>query len=172
MKKNLLFFLSFAFGLNICGQPATKIFAFEQQTSPGTVPSGVKDENGHSIKKAAANENYFVFLSFKKTYNIRPVEVFIKGKSFAVQSADARKTPVEYTNTTVINRPKKTILVPQTKNKVIEIKLTPISNPSKKSSYVQGLINTNDVVIAYTWHQKKYFTRLRKLEKLEPVANE
>lgn len=67
MKKNLLFFALIVATCFVNGQPAVRVFAFEQQILPGTIPAGVKDENGNPIKKAAANKkNYFIFLSFKK----------------------------------------------------------------------------------------------------------
>lgn len=170
MKKNLLVLTFLAIGLHVYCQPAVKIFAFEQENLPGTIPSGVKDENGNSRKKAAAKRNYFIYLSFKKTYNIIPVQIFIKGKAFLIQTNDLQKTPVEYVNNTV--PAEKMILVPKTTNKVLEIKVGETSIQGNKNSYIQKSANKNDIAIAYLWNKKKYFIALKKLKKLESKANE
>jgi hypothetical protein len=172
MEKKLLIFLFFVTGLSSYNQPVVKIFAFEQESSPGTVPAGVKDENGNPVKKAAAKEIYFVFLSFKKTSNIKPVQIFIKGKSFSIEAIEIRKSPVEYTDNTIPNKPEKNILIPQTSNKVVEIKLNNASIAQKKSFSLQKLANLNEVVVSYLWHKKKYFIALKNIKKLNPLVNE
>jgi hypothetical protein len=170
MKKNLLVLTFLAIGLNGYCQPAVKIFAFEQENLPGTIPSGVKDENGNPQKKAAAKKNYFIYLSFKRTYTVAPLQIFIKGKAFSMQTNDIQTTPVEYASNTI--PAEKMILVPKTTNKVLEIKIGEVSIQNKKNPYVQKLSNKNDIVIAYLWNKKKYFTTLKKLKKLESKANE
>jgi hypothetical protein len=172
MKKNLPFFIFFVLALNIYCQPAIKVFAFEQESLPGTIPAGIKDENGNPIKKAAAQKNYFIFLSFKKKYDIAPIQVFVKGKPFNIQATYDRELPVEYTDNTILNNREKTILVPKTKNKVIEIKLMEISSQQKEDPRFQELADSNDVVIAYTWKKKKHFVTLKSLKTLKPLINE
>jgi len=172
MKKNLLVLTFLAIRLNVYCQPAVKIFAFEQENLPGTIPSGLKDENGNPQKKAAAKKNYFIYLSFKRTYKVAPLQIFIKGKAFPIQANDVQTTPVEYVSNTIPRSPEKMILVPKTTNKVLEIKLGEASMQDKKNSYIQKLSNKNDIVIAYLWNKKKYFTTLKKLKKLESKANE
>ena len=170
MKKKLLVLTFLAIGLHVYCQPVVKIFAFEQENLPGTIPSGVKDENGNPQKKDAAKKNYFIYLSFKKTYDITPVQIFIKGKAFLIQANVLQKTPVEYVNNTI--PAEKMILVPKTTNKVLKIKVSEISMQDKKNAYIQKLSNKNDIVIAYLWNKKKYFIALKKLKKLESKANE
>jgi len=172
MKKNLLFFIAFTIGLNLFSQPPIKVFAFEQENLPGAKPAGIKDENGNLIKKAAAKKNYFIFLSFKNTYSVSPVQIFIRDKSFNIQTTITRTTPVEYTNNNIPNKPEKITLVPQTSNKVLELKVNELPVQDKKTEAVQKLADKNDVVIAYLWKKKKYFITVKKLKKLEPVANE
>jgi len=172
MKKNLLFFIMSIIGLNLSGQPTIKIFAFEQDNLPGTKPAGVTDENGKPIQKAATKKNYFIFLSLKKTYNITPEQIFIRGKAYSIQASVIQKTPIEYTNNNIPDNPVKIMLVPQTNNKVIEMKVNQTQVPYKKSTAVQKLTDKNDVVIVYLWNKKKYFITLKNLKKLEPVANQ
>jgi hypothetical protein len=172
MKKNLLFFIALIAGLTLFGQPAIRIFAFEQENLPGTKPAGVKDENGNPVKKAAAKKNYFIFLSFKKTYNITPEQIFIRGKASGIQSTTIKTPPVVYTNNNIPNNPEKTVLVPFTNDKVLEVQVNDKSTNEKKTASVQKLAGKNDVVISYLWKKKIYFIALKKLKKLEPVANE
>jgi len=174
MKKNLLIFIFFSIALNAYAQqPVIKVFAFEQENYPGTKPSaGTKDENGNPIKKAADSKNYFIFLSFKKTYSVTPIQVFIHGQAFKIENVITRQTPVEYTVNSIPGKPGKKILVPKTSNKVVEIQLSEISLQEKKTAYVQQLASTNDVVITYKWNNKKYFAKEKKMQKMEPVYHE
>jgi len=172
MKKNLLFFIVFIIGSNLYSQPPVKIIAFEQESLPGAKPAGVTDENGNRVKKAAAKKNYFIFLSFKKTYNITPAQVFIRGKAFAIRSKTLKKTPVEYANNTVVNNPEKITLVPFTNDKVLGVDIAEISRQEKKPNSIQKLVDKNDVVISYVWNKKTYFVSLQKIKRLEPAANE
>lgn len=174
MKKNLLIFIFFSFVLNAYPQqPVIKVFAFEQENYPGTVPANTKDENGNSVKKAADRMNYFLFLSFRNTYSITPVEVYIRGQAYQIQSIDSPKTPVEYTVSSVSANPEKKVLVPKTTNKVIEIKIAATkSQQEKKTTNLQKLITANDIVIGYKWNNKKYFATEKKLKRMEPVYHE
>lgn len=172
MKKILLFSIGFMLGLNLFSQPGVKIFAYEQDNLPGTRPAGVIDENGNRVKKAAPKKNYFIYLSFKKTCTITPVEIYIRGKSFAVQRTILTKTPVEYTDNIIPNNPEKTILVPVTNNNVLEVPIAEPSPEQKKTANVQKLTAKNDVVVGYVWNKKKYYVVLKQLKKLTPRVNE
>lgn len=173
MKKNLLIFIFFSFALNAYPQqPVINVFAFEQENYPGAVPANTKDENGNPVKKAADKMNYFLFLSFKKKYSITPVQVYIKGHAYQIQSINNPKTPIEYTVSSVPANSEKKVLVPKTNKQVIEIKIAAMPQQEKKTANVQKLITANDVVIAYTWNNKKYFVTEKKLKKIEPVYHE
>ena len=127
MKKILLLSTTFIVGLNLFSQPTVKIFAYEQDNLPGTRPAGVVDENGKPLKKAAPKKNYFLYLSFKPKYSIKPVQIFIKGQAFEVGAFSARTAPVEYVDNMVPKNPEKTVLVPSTSDKVLEV---PVAEPS------------------------------------------
>ena len=152
-------------------QPVVKVFAFEQDNLPGMIAAGVTDENGKPMRKAADKKNYFLFLSFKNTYSITPEQVFIRGQAFAIIAILDKKTPVEYLNDNFPGNPEKIILVPETNDRVIEMRVKGIPMQEEKIS-VQDLTDKSEVVIAYLWKEKKYFATLEKLEKLEWVANQ
>ena len=173
MKKNLPYFIFFAVALNIYCHPVIKVFAFEQESLPGTIPVGVKDENGNPIKKVAAKKNYFIFLSFKEKYDIVPTQVFIKGRLFDIKTANTKETPVEYTDRNIPNNPQKQMLVPKTNNKVVEIALTEAAgSPVRRDPHLQKLIASNDIVVVYNWKQKEHFITLKTIKTLNPVMNE
>jgi hypothetical protein len=98
--------------------------------------------------------------------------MFIRGKAFTIQSTSIEKTPVAYINNTIHDNAEKTILVPQTSDKVIKLQIIETPKQEKKTAYIQNLTGKNDLVIAYLWNKKKYFITLKKLKKLDPVANE
>jgi hypothetical protein len=172
MRKKLSLFILLMLSLNLFSQPTIRVFAFERENLPGTKPSGVTDENGKRVQKAAAKKNYFIFLSFDKAYSIAPAQIFIRSRAFIPKTTVVKKTPVQYINNNIPAKPEKITLVPATKNKVLELQLdeTPVEN--MKTSTTQKLTNKNDVVIVYLWKNKKYFLTVKKLKKLEPVANE
>jgi len=172
MKKILLFSAIFIVGLNLFSQPGVKIFAYEQDNLPGTRPAGVVDENGKPIKKAAPKKNYFIYLSFKQKNSIKPVQIFIKGQSYEVGSFSVRSAPVEYVDNMIPNNGEKTVLVPSTDDKVLEVPVAEPSPGQKKTSTIQNLTAKNDVVVAYVWSNKKYYVTLKQLKKLPSRVNE
>jgi hypothetical protein len=172
MKKILLFSAIFIVGLNLFSQPTVKIFAYEQDNLPGTRPVGVVDENGKPLKKAAPKKNYFVYLSFRHKYSIKPVQIFVKGQSYEVGAFSARTAPIEYVDNMVPNNPEKTVLVPSTEEKVLEVPVAEPSARQKKTSNVQKLTAKNDVVVAYMWNNKKYYATLKQIKKLPSRVNE
>ena len=171
MKKYLLFFLLILIGSVIHSQPSVKVFGFEQESSPGTVATNVKDENGKPIKKVATQKNYFIYLSFNQKNHIVPHYVFLHGKAFPVENSAIETTPIQHVNNNIPNKPEQITLVPKTTNKVIKVKIASPINVEKTSS-LQKLTNKNDLVVSYTWKKKKYFAVLKKLKKLDPVLNE
>jgi hypothetical protein len=172
MKIHLLFFSLILIGSGVLhGQPSIEVFAFEQGNSPGTVAANVKDENGNPIKKAATKKNYFIYLSLKQQYSIDPQHVFINGNAFPAEASLVKSTPVEFVSGNVPNHPEKTVLVPTTVNKVIQLRITDTIQ-IERTSALQKLTSKNDLVISYTWKKKKYFAVLKKIKKLDPVLNE
>jgi hypothetical protein len=135
------------------------------------VAINVKDENGNPIRKAAKQKNYFIYLSVKQKHSITPQQVFIQGEAFSVETTIMEKTPVRHVNNNIPGSPEQTTLVPTTNKKVIELK---VADPLQveRTSKLQKLTRENDVVVSYTWNNKKYFAVLKKLKKLDPVLNE
>src|SRR4030095_15758915 len=111
------------------------------------------------------------YLSVKQKHKITPQQVFIGGGAFAVETSIMEKTPIGHVNKNIPARPEKKNLYPKTNNKVIELRIAN-SLQVEATSTIQKLIKKNDVVVSYTWKNKKYFAVLKKLKKLDPVLNE
>ena len=171
MRKKLLIFISLILSVDLFSQPAVKIFAFERENLPGTKASGVTDENGNRVQKEASRKDYFVYLSFNKAYNISPSKVFIRGTSYEIKATKAT-TPVQYINRNIPSNPRKVVLVPATKNKVVQLEVAKPETENKKSGTIRKLIGRNDIVVEYLWKGKRYLVSIKKITKLEPVANE
>src|SRR4030095_16737176 len=171
MKRHLLFVSLILIGSGIHSQPSIKVFGFEQESSPGTVAANVKDENVNPVKKAAIQKNYFIYLSLEQKYNITPQQAFINGATFAIETSVIETTPIEHVNNNIPGKPQQTVLVPKTTNKVMKLKIVDPIQVTKPLT-VEKLIKKNDLVVSYTWKDKKYFAVLKKLKKLEPLLNE
>src|SRR5215212_7617318 len=106
MKYLLISFFIFFCGGNLFGQPVVKIFAFEQESTPGNIPANVTDENGNAMPgKDWKKKEYRIFLSFKNIYRITPVQIFIRKKRMELKSFNLTKTPVEYTDNSIPSDP-------------------------------------------------------------------
>ncbi|MER3497423.1 MAG: hypothetical protein C4308_01680 [Chitinophagaceae bacterium] len=168
--KNLLFgfFLIFT-SLFAFSQPVVKIFAYEQEIIPGTIPANVTDENGNPLpEKSYIKKEHRLFFSCSKNYNPRPVLMFIRQQPFAIQAAAAVSTPVIHSDHVTGN--KKT-LVEKTGNKVLELVKGDAQQKKNYTANLTKLIKANDVVIVYEWKGKKYYAVAKKLKKLEPQQN-
>ena len=171
MKKHLLLFAFVITGITLFGQPVIKVYAFEQDVLPGTVPVGT-DENGNPIKRPANKENYLIFLSYKKNCIVTPSQVFIKGAAYNVEAVTVQKTPVESIDRNIPGQPKKTILVDVTSNKVVQTQLSEMPVEAKPTSAIKKWVKENEVVIVYLWKKKKYYLKVKKFKKLAPIANQ
>ena len=171
MKKYLLFFSLLVIGSHIHSQPSIKVLGFEQESIPGTVAANLKDENGNPIKKAATQKNYLIYLSLAPNHSVSAHHVFINGKAFLVESSTTETTPVQHVDNNIPDKPEYLTLVPRTSNKVIRLI---INKPTQveKTSTIKKLAAKNDVVVSYTWKEKKYFAVLKKLKKLDTVLNQ
>jgi len=172
MKIKLLLVGLFSAGIAGLSQPSIKVYGFRQQSLPGTIPAGAKDENGNPVKKAAAKVNYLIFLSFNKNYSITPTDVFVNGHPFKAQVARVENTPIEYINTTIPKQPVKKILVPKTSRKVLKIEPAEKIEESSADPHLLQLAKVNELVIAYQWKKKDYFVTLKNMNELDPVFNE
>jgi hypothetical protein len=174
MKKKYLqaFFFIFLIKTGLFAQysPVINKYAYSQITTPGTVPAET-DENGNKIKKKPEPApKYYIYVTIAKKDAIKVTELWIKGKRYSVQTEEVLETPVEAINTDISDNPKKTIMVPKTSNKVLRITPLRMLAENKPGSYVKQLMSKSELVMTCTWKGKKYFTTVKKIIVLPPVA--
>lgn len=146
------------------------INAYAQETTRGSRPEIVVDENGNEIAKTIAVKiNYLIYAEQVRTTQIVFTTVWIDGKAYKIK-ADTVIAPVEMTTQDGFNTTK-IILAPATKNKLWSLSTgSLITKPPKPSSTLQKLINKNELVIVYRWKGKLYYTPLKKIKKLDPAV--
>jgi hypothetical protein len=166
MKKLCGIFL-LLFSLSALAQPPVKLYAYSQETTPGTIPV---DENGNPIRPRGPLLNYFFFAAYSSSYTIRFDGIWIKGKGFSVQTSKVASTPVTITNNNIPSNPVTTVLVPATKLMVISIQPISPSGNSVNSSWFRELAKKNELIISYYYKGKKYFIQVKKIKVLPPVA--
>lgn len=150
--------------------PILKKYAYSQITTPGTVPVDT-DENGNPIaKKNEPSPLYYIYVTIAKKDAIKVTELWIKGKRYSLQQEEILETPVEMINTDVSDNPKRKIMVPKTKNKVLRLAPVRILPENKPGSYVKQLMSKSEVVIVCYRRGKKYFASVKKIIVLPPLA--
>ena len=171
MKKS--WFLAFLTTALAAGcQPAVKIFAYSQQTTPGIIPKGVPSENDNpSGSKKSASINYFFFASYKPGMIIDFSEVWIGKGYYKVQTEAVSSTPVVMINKDIPDQPVKEELVPATKQQVVSI--SPVGSPGNKtidSAWFRKMQNKSALIVSYLYKGKKYFIPVKNIKPLLPAA--
>lgn len=177
MKKTALFFTVFCgMTFSLLSQaktPVIKIYAYAQSVIPGVNPNRKAiDESGNEIKvKPKARLNYLVYIEQKKSATVQPINIWMKDKRYSLTYEEVKETPVELASSNLMSDKKKTVLVPKTKNKVLKLTITGvIEDKGKPSAALKKLIDKNGLVISYIWKGKKYYTELKNIKILEPLA--
>jgi hypothetical protein len=143
-------------------QPSVKVFGYSRSQLPGMVSKG-------SAGNGAKTEISIYFQS-KAADKVKPVALWVNGKSHAFTLA-AVEAPVVQINKTIPSNPVKTVLVPANGYKTSGFSGLQAQAANIPSS-VKKLVGSNAVVIQYEWKGKKYYKSLKKLTVLEPLANE
>jgi hypothetical protein len=147
---------------------SAKLYGFKESVSAGKSPSHAVDESG--VQKAETprpRHNLFIYLESSSA--VVPTEMWVAGQKFSVKVDTVKKTPVERTNYSIPARPKTAVLVPATKKKLLQ--LTPL--PAKEGGQqdkLKKLILENELVVVYTQKGKTYYSSLKSLTALPPVA--
>jgi hypothetical protein len=142
-------------------QPALKLYAFSQVTTPGMVPGrDAEDENGKAIPQPRGSVNYLVYLA-SSSKTIQPKEIWIKDRWYAVLRYSVVRTPV------YSEPPVKKLLVPSQKWRVIQLQ---IGDPlPKKSKSDPSTSSGQGIVLFYSWNKHIYSTSLKKITPLPPI---
>lgn len=170
MKKFFFTFFVLAGFLSCKAQSkgSISLYGYKQAVLPGTIPKGVTDENGKEVEiEYKPRYNYFIYTA--SNARIYPVEIWINGQAYAVKTNEISQTPVEHFNPTGSpENGEKTILVPKTSKKVIQITLAP--SISTQNAKAKTLSDTNELVLIYKQNGRSYYSSLKKIKELEAVA--
>ena len=144
------------------------VYGFKQAVLPGMIPGDIITDDGRVIEQQFKPKfNLFIYTASNNT--IIPVEVWLSGKRYAVTTEKVEKTPVEYINPTSMPQDKTTVIVPKTKKKVLRLTLAD-AGKDKTSLKDISIAKTNDLVVVYKQGSKIYYTALKNLKEIDPVA--
>jgi hypothetical protein len=164
MKKVAFLFLMLS-PVFCLAQTSLKLYAYSQQTTPGTIPV---DENGKPMRSAAPSINYYLFATYSPSAKIQVTQVWLKGRDYQLQTSKIDSTPVFSSNNPDPSKPK--ILVPATKQKVIAINVVGPVAADKRSSTFRNLAKKSELILTYYYNGKKYFAGVKKIKTLPPLA--
>jgi len=169
--KKILFFVSLLVAFTAAGQPAIKIFAYSQETSPGNIPNNVTDESGKAVvTKKGVSKNYYFFAAYPPSVKVSFCEAWIGGRYYKLQATPVDSTPVVMINYNIPDQPVKEVLVPASKLRVRS--LSPLGSPSGKiirANWFRKMLSQSELIISYIYKEKKYFIPVKKIKTLLPM---
>ena len=144
---------------------SAKLYGFREAVISGVNKSHV-EEGGEQVNIAGKpGVKYMIYL--QSAVRVYPSEIWIDGEPYGV-SLQTVPTPVERQEFTAPSQ-KKTVLVPSTTDKVV--KLTPVPPvESKLTAKGRELAAANELIVVYKQGGKFYYSTLKELKQLEPVA--
>ena len=136
-----------------------KSFAYQQETSPG-----MQMENAEEPK---ALLSYFIYLEILKWNDIDVKYIWVGKKCSKPSTIAISKLPVVmYNNAGITNNDASELLVPKTKNKVLQI-MQGDDWDDKKLTTGRNLAAKNAFVIAYIYKGIWYYYTGKKIKELE-----
>lgn len=172
MKRTLLLAITFLISfVALQAQSGTKLYGYSQIITPGIAAKGEVGENGNVTKKERTpNYQYRVYLTTTAATKIYPVEMWIKGQPYAVQTQTITKTPIEDTDFST-REGKTTVLVPKTSAKIFQ--WMPINYTADKSvQKARELATNNELVVVYKQGGKMQYKTLKQLTVLPPQSRQ
>jgi hypothetical protein len=144
------------------------LYGFKQAVLPGMIPGDIITEDGRTIEQPFKPKfNFFIYTA--SNARIYPMEVWLNGTAYSIQTEVVTSTPIEYVNPTSLPEGKKTVLVPKTSKKVLKLTIAP---PVEKTEHTKAksLSKANELVLVYKQNGKFYYSALKSLKEIEPVA--
>ena len=169
IKKVLLIsFITFCFLVSAFGQskcPVKKVYAYKQVSLPGIQPRTVV--NGGKERKETFN--YWLYLTLPKSKSISISHIWISGQKFSVKSEEIESTPVIKNDNSTGTENELIELVPATKHKLILFYPSGMLNESGDlSDRIRKKIGKNELVISFTWKNKKRLAKKKLIKILSP----
>jgi hypothetical protein len=173
MKKCIIFLAVFGASLSSVAQlksPIVNGHAYQRASLPGTIPKGVANEDGsQSDRPIKPMITHFVYLEIKPSQNIKPATIWIRGKSYNLETEKITSVPVVLERQGIGEKTLSDTLVKKTENNVFRI--YPRGTLfTKASSAISKKINKQNIVIEYYWKGKKYYYTISNIKNLQPLA--
>ena len=141
---------------------SAQLYAYRQAVLPGTVRV---DDNGREFPRKP-QYNYYIYLV--SPAKVSPLEIWVDGQAYNVNTSNIAATPVEYTNPTTGENQSK-ILVPKSTKKVWQVHLA-AEKIHEMNAQGKNLSDKNQLVIIYKCGNKIYYKTALKFSELEPLA--
>jgi hypothetical protein len=176
MSKKIFIPIIFLFAITSFGfiqvkPPVKKIYGYKQVSIPGILPKNA-EKNGiqpTGKTKPKQNYNYWFYLKISKPEKIKITGLWIGGIAYNIKAETIDQLPVKKIILTGTKKNDTTIMVPYTKNKVMLVYPSGESiNELIKTNPLKNIAMANELVIAYSWKNKTYYSTLKKLKELSP----
>lgn len=166
MKQFLLFLFALV-SIVSCAQTkgTAKLYGFKEPVLPGVNPNIIQEDGNTVQEEKEQGMNYFIYL--QSAARVYPSELWIMGTPYSV-AVHTVKTPVERQQFTVPGKGK-FVLVPATADKVVQLSPAPAIE-TKLSNKGKSLAAENALVVVYKQGGKFYYSSLKELQQLTPVA--
>lgn len=164
MKRSFLIYCLLISQL-VIAQPVTKVYAFSQAFTPGIVPQrDIAEGPGKAVQKSHTKINYYIYIKLGSSALVQPKQIWIMGKWFKIIRSSLVKTPV------YSDGPGKKLLVPSTGYKVLQVQPgDTLQSAGKISPALKKMINSSELVLAYSYKGMTYYSALKKITVLERV---
>jgi hypothetical protein len=151
--------LLFSFFLPICllaqTEPVLKSYAFKLPATESSNEEGTNKSQG-----------YRMYLEHSRNQCISVSGVWIGTNYYKFKTRKNIKTPIENPSANAKNK----ILIPSTKNKLMEIVLIQKQSPSPRpGSELIKYLRENEALIVYKYKGEQYYAPIKKIEDLESV---
>jgi len=163
--------LSFAFfGLlaSMSGQPkcpVKKIYAYKQASLPGVNPA----TTGNRETERKETFNYWIYITLPASKPIHINHIWLSGKKFSVTAEEIKTKPVTKINQMAGATNIPTVLVPDTKHKVILLYPSgQLNDAIDLSVNMKKAIEENELVISFTRKEKQRTARKKLISLLYP----
>lgn len=164
--KSFLAILVLFLSCPILGQVPVRIYAYQQEITPGMVRQrDIPDETGGRTREAdpLVHLQYYIYAVTRPKDSLQFRGLWIRGQWYAVAGRTLTPTPVKQ------EVPVKKILVPLQKGENWQLHKGDSLPASRFPSRLQALMKKNELIIAYTYRGKTGYIPLKKITRLEKM---
>jgi hypothetical protein len=153
----------------IAQSPVVKTYAYSRATLPGIREEIVNESDARVQRKTPLPLTYFLYVEVSKGGNVSVNGVWLQGKYY---SATLKKvsTPVAIRSDPVVPTEQRDILVKKTTNDVYAVLLGDEIPRNSYNTTEKELMTSNEGVIFLTINKLSYYTTIKSIKALKPIA--